>query len=181
MTARGKEKSMENPTTMERTSDREIVITRTFDAPPRIVFDVWTRPEFVRRWYSPRSCTEVVDIQADVRVGGTYRYVTRADGQEFAFIGRYREVTPPSRLVYTEMFEPPGQTANEADGAIVTVTFEERDGKTHLVSHSLFPSKEVLDMVLSTGMEHGMRETMDQLDDLIRSFGAPAKLAPTLD
>lgn len=170
MAASNVQETARNETTLERISDREIVITRTFDAPPRIVFDVWTKPEYVRRWWSPRSCTEIVDVQADVRVGGRYRYVTLADGNECTFIGRYREIVPPSRLVYTEIFEPPGQAVNEDDGAVVTVTFEERGGKTHLVSHSLFPSKEVLDMVLETGMEHGMRETMDQLDELLASL-----------
>jgi uncharacterized protein YndB with AHSA1/START domain len=161
-----------NQTTMDRTSDRELVITRMFNAPPRIVFDAWTRPELVRRWWAPRSrAVSIVSCDAEVRVGGTYRYVLQhADHGEFAFSGKYREVTPPSRLVYTEIFEPAGQAADHTDGAINTVTFEERDGKTYLVSHSLFPSKDVLDTVLATGMEGGMRETMDQLDELVASL-----------
>ena len=112
------------------------------------------------------------NCDADVRVGGSYRYVLRlASGSQFAFSGKYREVTPHSRLVYTEIFEPTASGANPEDaGVIVTVTFEERDGKTDLVSHSLCPSKDVRDAIIASGMEGGMRETMDQLDELVATL-----------
>jgi uncharacterized protein YndB with AHSA1/START domain len=158
-----------NQTSMELKGDREIVIERTFNGPPRIVFDAWTRPELVRRWWAPKSHrVSLVGCDADVRAGGSYRYVARLNaGGQFAFSGVYREVTPYSRLVYTENFEPTAAGAM-AEGAavVVTVTFEERDGKTHVVSHSLCPSKDVRDTIIASGMEHGMRESMDQLDEL---------------
>jgi uncharacterized protein YndB with AHSA1/START domain len=157
-----------NQTTMELRSDREIVITRTFDGPARIVFDAWTRPELVRRWWAPKSHgVSLSSCDADVRPGGTYRYVlSREGGEEIAFSGKYTEVTPPARLVYTQVFEPMAG----AGEVVVTVTFEERDGKTHLVAHEVYPSAEVREAALASGMEHGMRETMDQLDELIASL-----------
>jgi uncharacterized protein YndB with AHSA1/START domain len=164
-----------NQTSMELVGDREIVIARTFNGPARIVFDAWTRPELVRRWWAPKSRhVSMASCDADVRVGGTYRYVLRFDaGKEFAFSGKYREVTPPLRLVYTEIFEPTAAGASPDDeGVVVTVTFDERDGKTHMVSRSLCPSKEVRDTIIASGMEHGMRETMDLLDELVASLGA---------
>ena len=123
----------------------------------------------MRRWWAPKSRrVSLVGCDADVRVGGSYRYVAKLDsGGQFAFSGVYKEVTPYSRLVYTEMFEPTASGAPADDvPLIVTVTFEERDGKTHVVSHSLCPSKDVRDAIIATGMEHGMRESMDQLDEL---------------
>jgi uncharacterized protein YndB with AHSA1/START domain len=157
-----------NDTSMELRSDREIVIARTFRAPARIVFDAWTRAELVRRWWAPRALgVQMVDCQADVRPGGKYRYVIRpAAGDEVAFSGKYTEVTPPSRLVYTQIFEPMA----DAGEVIVTVTFDERDGKTRLVSHELYPSKKARGGVLASGMERGMRATMIQLDELVASL-----------
>ncbi len=160
-----------NQTSLELKGDREIVIARTFNGPARIVFDAWTRPELVSRWWAPGS-RGVAICDAAVRAGGSYRYVIRLDrGGEFAFSGKYIEVTPHSRLVYTEIFEPTASGANPGDAeVIVTVTFDERDGKTHLVSNSLCPSKEVRDAIIASGMEHGMRETMDQLEELVASL-----------
>jgi uncharacterized protein YndB with AHSA1/START domain len=157
-----------NQTTMELESERTIVITRTFNGPARIVFDAWTRPELVKRWWAPKSLgASIASCDADVRVGGNYRYVLRLDtGDEMAFSGTYTEVTPHSRLVYTQVFEP----MQDAGAVIVTVTFDERDGKTHLVAHELYPSQEVREAALASGMEHGMRETMDQLDELVASL-----------
>ena len=163
-----------NETSMELRLDREIVIARTFNGPARIVFDAWTRPELVKRWWAPRSLgISIVSCDADIRVGGTYRYVLRVHaGHELAFSGKYTEVTPYTRLVYTQIFEPTASGANPGDdGIVITVTFDERDGKTSLVSHSLCPSKEVRDMIIASGMEHGMRETMDQLEELVASLG----------
>lgn len=162
-----------NRTSMELEGDREIVIARTFNGPARIVFDAWTRAELVKRWWAPESLGDsIMSCEADVRVGGSYRYVMRpASGGAFAFSGRYTEVTPHSRLVYTQMFEPTasGATPGDAD-VIVTVTFDEHEGKTHLVEHVLCPSREVRDGILASGMEHGMRETMDRLDELVASL-----------
>ncbi|MFT3774426.1 MAG: SRPBCC family protein [Minicystis sp.] len=153
-------------TSMEVKSDREIVIARTFRAPPHIVFDAWTKPELVRRWWAPKSHgVEIAVCEADVRVGGKYRYALRRGDDEFAFSGTYTEITPPTRLVYTQVFE-----AFPGAAVIVTVTFTERGGKTQLVSHELYPSKEALEAALASGMEHGMRETMDQLDALVVSL-----------
>jgi uncharacterized protein YndB with AHSA1/START domain len=154
-------------TSMERTSDKEIVITRTFRAPAHIVFDAWTKPELVRRWWAPKSRgVTLVQCDADVRPGGAYRYVlARGKAERFAFFGKYLEIARPTRLVYTQSFEP------IPDGeAVVTVSFEERDGSTMLVAHELYPSKEVLDGALTSGMEEGMRETFDQLDELVASL-----------
>lgn len=162
-----------NQTSMELKGDREIVIARTFNGPARIVFDAWTKPELVRRWWAPKSHrASVVSCDASVRVGGHYRYHLRLDnGNEFAFSGRYTEVTPHSRLVYTEIFEPTAAGAKPGDAeVIITVTFDEEDGKTHLVSHSMCPSKDVRDAIIASGMEHGMRETMDQLEELVASL-----------
>lgn len=158
-------------TSMELDGDRTIVIARTFRAPPRIVFDVWTNADFVRRWWAPKSLgAEVVSCEADVRVGGRYRYVTRAHGQEFAFSGTYDEVTPHTRLVYSQVFEPMA----DAGAVIVTVTFEEQAGATRVVSQEVYPSKEAREGALASGMEQGMRETMDQLDDLAVSLASGA-------
>lgn len=161
-----------NQTTLELQGDREIVITRTFNGPARIVFDAWTQPELVRRWWAPKSRASIVSCEASVHAGGTYRYVLRHKGGDFAFSGRYLEVTAPSRLVYTEVFEPTADGASPGDDeVIVTVTFDEREGKTHLVSRSLCPSTAVRDAILESGMEHGMRETMDALDELVAALG----------
>ena len=169
----GSEPAAKNYTSMERTSNRELVIERTFNGPARIVFDAWTRPELVRRWWAPKSLgVSIVSCDADVRVGGRYRYVLQPEKADlFAFSGTYTEVTPHTRLVYTTFFEPKGiAPAADDEPAITTVRFEERDGRTRLVSRELYPSKEVLDAVLASGMEHGMRMTMDQLDELVASL-----------
>jgi uncharacterized protein YndB with AHSA1/START domain len=110
--------------------------------------------------------------EAEVRVGGSYRYVVKLErGGQFAFTGRYIEVAPPSRLVYTEVFEPTAAGAKPDDPAVVvTVTFEEQNGRTFMTSRSLCPSKDVRDAIIASGMEHGMRETMDALDALVASL-----------
>jgi uncharacterized protein YndB with AHSA1/START domain len=169
----GSEPVLAPRTSLVRESDRELVIARTFDARARVVFDAWTRPELVRRWWAPKSLgVSMVSCEADVRVGGRYRYVLQPDkGDAFAFSGRYTEVTPHSRLVYTSFFETKGvEPVGEGEAVIVTVTFDERGGQTHLVAREMYPSKEVLDGALATGMEHGLRVTMDQLDELVASL-----------
>jgi uncharacterized protein YndB with AHSA1/START domain len=156
---------VKNPTTVERKSERELVVTRTFNGPARIVFEAWTKPELLKRWWVPKSLgMSFLSCEADVRTGGTYRFVFghAASEQPMAFFGRYLEVTPHSRLVWTN---------DESDGgAVTTVTFEERGGKTLLVFHELYPTKEALDA--NAGMENGMAETFAQLDVLLVTLGA---------
>jgi uncharacterized protein YndB with AHSA1/START domain len=149
--------------TLERTSDTEIVIKRTFRAPARLVFDAWTKPEHVKRWWAPASRgVTMVQCDADVRPGGAYRYVMGRESERIGFSGKYLEIDRPTRLVYTQCFDPfPG-----AD-AMVTVTFEERDGVTTLVAREVYPTKEALDSAIEAGMEDGARETLDQLDELL--------------
>jgi uncharacterized protein YndB with AHSA1/START domain len=164
-----------NETTMELVGDREFVIARAFNGPARIVFDAWTRPELVRRWWAPRSRgVSVVGCDASVRAGGHYRYVLRLpNGHQFAFSGTYTEVTPPTRLVYTQIYEPAAAGATPDDVAItITVTFDERDGKTYVVSRTCCPTPQLRDTIIKSGMEPGMRETMDQLDELVASIAA---------
>jgi uncharacterized protein YndB with AHSA1/START domain len=157
-----------NPTTVERRSERELVVTRTINGPARIVFEAFTQPELFKRWWVPKSFDmSLLSCEMDVRVGGRYRLVF-APGNEF--YGRYLEVTPHSRLVWTN-------DEGDEGGAVTTVTFEEKGGTTLLVMHDLYPSKEALDAVLS-GMDEGMRETLDQLDELVVSL-APRGAAAT--
>jgi uncharacterized protein YndB with AHSA1/START domain len=158
-----------NRTTVERTSDRELIVTRTFNARARIVFDAWTKPELLKRWWAPCSLGVILlECDADVRVGGRYRYVFGRDAASaVAFSGTYTEVEPYTRLVHTQIFEP----MRAAGEAIVTATFDEKHGKTRLVLHQLFPSKQALDGAVASGMEHGMRETFEQLEALVASLG----------
>jgi len=158
---------MKHRATVERKSERELVITRTFDAPARIVFEAWTRPELLKRWWAQKSTgMSLLSCEADVRVGGRYRFEFGRDGStRMAFFGRYVEVTPPSRLVWTN--------EESDDGAVTTVTFEERGGKTLLVLHERYPSKEALDAAIA-GMEGGMPEQFEQLDELLVTLGASA-------
>src|SRR5579863_4887456 len=151
---------MKNRTTVERKSERELVVTRTFNGPARILFEAWTKPELLKRWWAPKSTgTLLLSCEADVRVGGTYRFVFGHDASKpMAFFGRYIEVTPHSRLVWTN---------DESDqGAVTTVTFEEKAGKTLLVMHELYPSKQALDRAID-GMEDGMAEMFAQLEELL--------------
>ena len=150
---------MKNPTTVERKSERELVVTRTFHGPAHIVFEAWTKPELLKRWWAPKSFgMSFISCEADVRTGGTYRFVfSHADSEQpMAFFGRYIEVTPYSRLVWTN--------DESDDGAVTTVTFEEKAGKTLLILHELYPSKEALDAAIA-GMEGGMPELFGQLDE----------------
>jgi uncharacterized protein YndB with AHSA1/START domain len=155
--------TMKNPTTVERKSEREIVVTRTFNGPARIVFEAWTKPELFRQWWVPKSVgMSLLSCEMDVRVGGRYRLEFAHGDSRMAFFGTYKEVTPHSRLVWTN---------DESDGgAVSTVTFAERGGKTLLVYHELYPSKEALDA--NAGMENGMTETFAQLDELLITLGA---------
>ncbi len=157
---------MKNRTTVERTSEREVVVTRTFNGPARIVFEAWTRPELFKRWWVPKSMGMFLrSCEMDVRVGGRYRLVFGDDGENPAeFFGRYLEVTPHSRLVWTN------DEAGDS-GSVTTVTFEEQGGKTLLVLHELYPSKEALDAA-GTGAADAMPETFEQLDELLDTLSA---------
>jgi uncharacterized protein YndB with AHSA1/START domain len=145
-----------NQVTVKRKSDRELVVTRTFDAPARLVFEAWTKPELFKQWWVPKSMGMTLrSLEMDVRVGGRYR-LNFGDGMDF--FGKYVEVVPPSRLVWTN------EEGGDA-GSVTTVTLEERDGKTLLVLHELYPSKEALDA--GTGAADAMGETFQQLDELL--------------
>lgn len=154
---------MANPTPVERTSERELVVTRTFDAPARIVFKAWTTSELMMRWWAPRSMgVPLSACEMDVRTGGGYRLdYAMEGGATHAFFGRYVEVTPPTRLVWTN---------DESEGApVTTVTFEESGGVTRLTLHELYPSKEALDDAM--GMDEVYAEQFGQLDDLLAGLG----------
>ena len=157
---------MKNRTTVERRSERELVVTRTFNAPARIVFEAWTKPELLKRWWAPKSFgVSLLSCEVDVRVGGTYRLVFGPASKPMEFFGRYLEVTPHSRLVWTNEEGGDG-------GAVTTVTFEEKGGKTLLVMSDLYPSKEALDGAIASGSTAGMGETFEQLDELLVALGA---------
>ena len=156
---------MKNRTTVERTSERELVVTRTLNGPPRLVFEAWTRPELFRQWWVPKSLgMSLLSCEMDVRVGGTYRLAFAHGDAEMAFFGTYQDVTPHSRLAWTN---------EESDeGAVTTVTFTEQGDKTLLVMHELYPSKEALDA--EGGAADAMGETFEQLDELLVTLGASA-------
>jgi uncharacterized protein YndB with AHSA1/START domain len=148
-------------TTVERTSDREVVVTRTFDAPARLVFEAWTKPELFRQWWVPKSMgMTLYDCEMDVRTGGKYRLNF---GEGMDFFGRYVEVIAPSRIVWTNEEEGP-------DNSVTTVTFEEKDGKTVLMMSEVYPSKEALDAA-GTGAAEATQETFAQLDELLATMG----------
>lgn len=159
----------QNLTTTERTSDREVVVTRTVTGPARIVFEAWTKPELLQRWWMPRSYgISFVSCDIDARTGGKYRLVfSHPDAPEpMAFHGRYLEVTPYSRLVWTN--EEAGD-----NGQVTTVTFKEQDGKTLIVVHDLYPSKAALDEAIESGSASGFSEDMFvQLDALLAELDA---------
>lgn len=152
-------------TTVDRTSERELVVTRTFDGPARIVFETWTKPELLKRWWAPRSTgVPLLSCEADVRVGGRYRFEFGHDASKtMAFFGMYLEVTPHARLVWTN--------EESDDGAVTTVTFEEKGDRTLLVLHELHPSKDALDGAIA-GMEAGTPEQFEQLDELLVTLDA---------
>jgi uncharacterized protein YndB with AHSA1/START domain len=150
--------------TVQRTSERELLVTRTFDGPARLVFEAWTRPELFSQWWVPKSLgMSLLSCEMDVRVGGTYRLEFALGDSRAAFFGTYQEVTPPSRLVWTN---------EETDeGSVTTVTFAEQGGRTLLAMHELYPSKEVLDAA-GTGAADAMEESFEQLDELLVRLGA---------
>ena len=147
-------------TTVERRGDREIVVTRWFDAPPRLVFEAWSRPELFRQWWVPRSMgMTLYDCEMDVRTGGTYRLNF---GEGMDFYGRYLEVLPPSRIAWTN--EEGGD-----DASVTTVTFEEHEGRTLLIMSELFPSAEALEAD-GGGAAEATEETFAQLEELLTTL-----------
>ena len=150
---------MKNPTSVERPSDREVIVTRLVNAPPHIVWEAWTRAELFRQWWIPKSAAlNLLSCEMDVRVGGGYRLVFKFQDSEMAFFGTYREVVPNQRLVWTN------DEAGDA-GQISTVTFEEKSGRTLVVMHELYPSKEALEA--ASGSYDAMPETFDQLEEFL--------------
>lgn len=169
--------------TVTRVSDREVLATRTFLAPRALVFEAMTKAEHLMRWWGPRS-VPLIEIEMDLRPGGRYRFVSRAtDGGIHPFKGEFLEIDPPRRLVMTQVYDVP--PANEHQ-MVSTIELEERDGITHMTARSVFDAKEALDGYIASGMEWGMRETYERLDDLVaeadreiinvRTFHAPIAL-----
>jgi uncharacterized protein YndB with AHSA1/START domain len=161
---------MKNPTTVDRESERELVVTRTFNAPAHVVFEAWTKAELFKRWWVPKSFgLNLLSCELDVRTGGTYRLVFEhpASPEPMAFFGTYTEVTPHARIVWTN--------EESADGPITTVTFEEKDGKTLLVLRELYPSKQVLDDAIASGSTgtSGAGEQFELLDELLVTLVRP--------
>ena len=150
-----------NITSVERKSEREVVVTRTVNAPANLVFEAWTQADLFKRWWVPKSYgLNLVGCEMDIRVGGQYRLTFLHEGSTMEFFGTYLEVTPHSRIVWTNDEGDNGQT-------VTTVTFEEVDGKTLLVVHDLYPTEEAVD----TGSSGAMPEMFDQLEELLASLG----------
>ena len=157
--------SIQREMTLTLPSDREIVMTRAFNAPARILFDVWTKPEHVRKWYAVRGTTMTV-CDIDLRVGGAWRWVlTHPKGGEIAFSGVFCEIDPPHRLQRTEVFESmPGAES------LGTLTFDEKDGQTTITINMLFKSKQDRDVCLRSGMELGVKESFQKIDELVAAL-----------
>ena len=153
---------MKNDTNVEQKSDREVVITRTFNAPARLVFEAWTKGELMRRWWVPKSAgITLLSCDMDARTGGSYRFVFKhpaVPGETMAFFGRYTEVTPHSRLVWTN-------DESGDDGHLSTLTLEDRGETTRIVLHEIYPSAEAYEA--AKGSYDGMPETFAQLDELL--------------
>jgi uncharacterized protein YndB with AHSA1/START domain len=161
-------------TRVERTSERELVVTRTVNGPAPLVFEAWTRPELFQRWWAPGSfCVSFISCELDVCTGGSYRLEMGHPSSEkpMAFFGRYIEVTPPTRIVWTN-------DEGDEEGAITTVTFEEHAGATLVVVHELYPSKEALDEAIASGSTSGWDEQFKQLDELLGPDGSGGPGAP---
>ena len=158
---------MNNRTVVERKSERELVVTRTFNGPAHIVFEAWSKPELFRLWWPPKSLPmPLLSCEMDVRTGGGYRLEFGQDASNsFAFFGKYLEVVPPSRIVWTN--------DEGEEGAVTTVTFEEKGGQTLVVLHELYPSKEALEEGIA-GSANGLPEQFAQLDELLATQGASA-------
>ncbi len=152
----------------ESTATRELVVTRTYDAPARLLFEAWSRPEHIKRWFGPEGWP-VTHCEMDFRLGGRYRFaMTGPDGKEgTSFGGTYLEIVPNEKIVYDDAFESPG-----AERMVMTVTFEETGGRTTLTVHTLFPSVAMKDAHLGMGMREGLGMSLDQLGDLVAAMQA---------
>ena len=154
---------VKNRATVERKSERELVVSRTINGPARLVFEAWTRPELFKRWWVPKAAPiSLLSCELDVRVGGRYRLVFGINGseQQMEFFGRYIEVTPHARIVWTN-------EEGDEGGAVTTVTFEEKGGQTRVVVHDLSPSKEALEGAIASGSTEGMPAQLEQLEELV--------------
>jgi uncharacterized protein YndB with AHSA1/START domain len=163
------QKGNDDRTKVERKSDRELVVTRTFNAPVHIVFQAWAKPELFQRWWTPKSFGIVfLSCEMDVRTGGTYRLVFSHSSSEkpMAFFGRYIEVVPNARIVWTN-------DEGDEEGQVTTVTFEDRGGETLVVMSDLYPTKQALDDACASGSTSGTSETFAQLDELLTTLGTP--------
>jgi uncharacterized protein YndB with AHSA1/START domain len=154
---------MQNAISVERKGDRELIVTRTFDAPPRIVFKAWSDPELFRKWWVPKGAPmTLLSCDMDVRTGGKYRLEFGASDQSMAFFGKYLDVIPDERIVWTN-------DESDEDGAVTTVTFEDQGGKTLLTFHELYPTREALEEAM-TGAAAGLPTQLDQLDELLSTI-----------
>lgn len=154
-------------------SDKEILLTRVFDAPRDLVYEAMTNPKYVRQWWCCFDGFTMPVCDMDVRVGGKYRYVmVGPDGSEVAFNGEYREIVPPRRIVHTEIFEPYPESPT-----LVTLTLDERDGKTHYRSHVLHQTKEARDMHVTSGMEQGADIALDRIEEIAVALGTGGSVA----
>jgi uncharacterized protein YndB with AHSA1/START domain len=163
----GEHSSAKNRTDVERTSEREMAVTRTFNGPARLVYEAWTNPDLIQQWWVPKSFgASFLSCEIDARTGGTYRFVFSHASSEtpLAFFGKYLEVAPESRLVWTN--EESGE-----GGPITTVTFEDRDGRTLVVTRDVYSSKEALDDAVASGATGGSCESFEQLDALLINLG----------
>jgi uncharacterized protein YndB with AHSA1/START domain len=169
----GKESEpVKNSATVERKSDRELVVTRTVNGSARLVFEAWSKPELFKRWWVPKSYgLNLVSFDADVRVGGKYRLVFNHQGQMMEFFGRYLDVTPYSRISWTN--DEGGE-----DGAVTTVTFVEKAGRTLVAVSNLFPSKEALDADIASGGTGALPESLEQLDELLATLARGVRQGP---
>ena len=164
------DRSDSDTTTLERASDRELVVTRRVKGPARLVYEAWARPELFERWWAPESFQlAVISYEADVRTGGTYRLVMGHPASErpMSFFGRYVEVVPYAKIAWTN---------DEAggEGPVTTVTFEDRNGETLVTVRDLYPSKQALDEAIASGSTSGWGEQLRQLDELVVAVGARA-------
>ncbi len=152
-------------------TDEQILITREFDAPKHLVYKAWTTPELVKRWWSANR-GEVTIAEIDLRVGGTWRYVmvTTEGGFEVAFHGEYREIVPNERIVSTEVYEGAPQAEGPEQGTLNTLTFTEADGRTMLTILVQARSEEIRDAIIDSGMEAGMQDAMDLLEQVAVSL-----------
>ncbi len=165
----GSEFIMTNSTMVQRKSEREVIISRTINAPARIVYEAWTKADLFSKWWIPKSVPmTLLSCEMDVRVGGQYRLNFKHGDGEMAFFGTYLEVTPNARIVWTNEEGGP-------DAPITTVTFEEQNGKTLVLVSERHPTKESLDEALATALADGMNEQFNQLDEFVVTIQTDAR------